>query len=755
MPLADRLNSLPLILAGPILRRVEPTAVTVWVALKAAQRVTLRVYGPGSSAGSTTIRMEETANTIPLGANLHILAITAPPVASAPPHLSEGEIYHYNLFFTAEPGTGPVPEEEARGLNGDKILNDASAPFPQQLHYVVTGMPLPSFALPPAALDNLRIIHGSCRKPHGQSADMLPHLDALIENTANDPLKRPHQLFLTGDQIYADDVASALLEQIMADQEDLLSWKEILPGINEQPDDPRLKPGEREDLAQDTANLTSGEAGSHLFKLGEYYMMYLLAWSDILWGINPDGPLKEFRAGLSDVRRALANVPCYMICDDHEVTDDWNLNLQWCSNVLRTPLGHRVLLNGILAFALFQAWGNTPKQFESNTPGEKLLQAVVQWRPSTDPLPADQKQIGKELAKILCVAGSEPNDDPLKLLRRNRSLHVLHNEGETLDFHFMVTGPQHQVIVLDTRTWRAFPGDVLSEDEIEGTDDNVEDGSSSAALLNTEGLKAQIRKHKPTAGAEKTVTFVVSPGPVMSVRWVLRSRTFFQFFPSWLPLIGIGEEGADYEDWEILDKVVRELLASLADFGSLVADKVNTHIVFLSGDIHFGYTTRMRYAHREAQAGGPPLVEAIFTQLNASAFHNEARGTRFVQFAGYELTCSGLTLPIKDNDDVLIMHNEMKYIVATPETIPDPESLPRPLPGDSPTAAFQKTAAISRAQKAKGNPTDPIEEVVGINNFGDVTFTKTGDERVLIHTLHWNKGESTSKYHIPLTIEPF
>src|SRR5579884_3777363 len=43
-PLSIRLQSLPLILSGPIPRRVEPHAVTVWVALRQPKTVTLRVY---------------------------------------------------------------------------------------------------------------------------------------------------------------------------------------------------------------------------------------------------------------------------------------------------------------------------------------------------------------------------------------------------------------------------------------------------------------------------------------------------------------------------------------------------------------------------------------------------------------------------------------------------------------------------------------------------------------------------------------
>jgi len=69
--------------------------------------------------------------------------------------------------------------------------------------------------------------------------------------------------------------------------------------------------------------------------------------------------LHEFRATLPQVRRALANIATYTICDDHDVTDDWFLDGAWCRNVLASPLGKRVVRNALLAYCLFQAWGNT------------------------------------------------------------------------------------------------------------------------------------------------------------------------------------------------------------------------------------------------------------------------------------------------------------------------------------------------------------------------------------------------------------
>ena len=68
--------------------------------------------------------------------------------------------------------------------------------------------------------------------------------------------------------------------------------------------------------------------------------------------------LTTFERGLAKVRRVLANVPTYMIFDDHDLTDDWNLNPIWYDRVMATSLGTATLRNGLVAYALFQDWGN-------------------------------------------------------------------------------------------------------------------------------------------------------------------------------------------------------------------------------------------------------------------------------------------------------------------------------------------------------------------------------------------------------------
>src|SRR5882672_3923508 len=203
----------PLLLCGPMLRRVEPTAVSVFVALKHAREVALTVYD------GAAIVAQGTAATLGLGTYLHVTVVTATPTAGT---LVPGKIYTYDVAFTAGAGTDPLDTDRAV-----KTLASANLAGPGSLlegtlalGYVPNAKP--GFALPPADLKDLRLAHASCRKPHGEGTDALPILDTIIRQSYANPIERPHQLFLTGDQIYADDVAEPLLEQLSAIAKDLL-----------------------------------------------------------------------------------------------------------------------------------------------------------------------------------------------------------------------------------------------------------------------------------------------------------------------------------------------------------------------------------------------------------------------------------------------------------------------------------------------------------------------------------------------------
>src|SRR5215813_1092702 len=96
--------ALPLLIAGPIVRRVEARQVSVWVALSEARTVTLSLWrdfvttGPGTGVfvgGPAPAHAAETM-TKRIGEHLHIalVTITMPADIAA---LQPGVIYSYNV----------------------------------------------------------------------------------------------------------------------------------------------------------------------------------------------------------------------------------------------------------------------------------------------------------------------------------------------------------------------------------------------------------------------------------------------------------------------------------------------------------------------------------------------------------------------------------------------------------------------------------------------------------------------------------
>lgn len=272
LPISRPVADWPLILCGPILRRVTPNSVAVFIALKSKAHVVLEIYKRLSPGTYDTPLQSVGYDTVALGANLHVCVAEWRSSTA----LNANQVYGYDLLITV--GT------TATRL-GDLTPNLLAAPY--KLGY---DERLPSFSLPPN-LKDLVVVHGSCRKPHGNTPDAgfdaLPLLDTLIAPNFTSPLARPHHLLLTGDQIYADDVSVALLCTMRATTSDLLGWQsdETFPGITSSTislTDPGLMPGPLRGAYINTQTPLSSGFGddkrivdAHLMFLGEFYAMYL------------------------------------------------------------------------------------------------------------------------------------------------------------------------------------------------------------------------------------------------------------------------------------------------------------------------------------------------------------------------------------------------------------------------------------------------------------------------------------------------
>ncbi|MCB9550896.1 MAG: hypothetical protein H6705_03235 [Myxococcales bacterium] len=363
---SDWAAAAPLVVCGPMVRRVGPEGASVFVATRAACVVELRVFRPGEAAA---VRWGARA-TVPLGPRLHVAVVTADAGAA----LEWGAGYGYELEFSVGGQT--------RGLRDDGVLvaRYAEASLEEQLVYRAGDRP--GFVLPAAEVGALRIVHGSCRKLHGAGHDALAHVDHLIGLAVTRDRRpgltaavaRPQLLCLTGDQIYADDVHTSLLRRLQVYAALDLDGAEGVEIAD-------LWPGRRA-AALAGAGLTSGAMGSHLVGFAEFVAMYVFAWSPVPWGLFekvPDDLAAAFDA-LPRVRRALANVSSLMVFDDHEVTDDWNIRRAWFEAVMGGGYGRRVVRNGLLAYAVFQHWGNDPAAFAAGAGAGLLAALETGWR---------------------------------------------------------------------------------------------------------------------------------------------------------------------------------------------------------------------------------------------------------------------------------------------------------------------------------------------------------------------------------------
>jgi hypothetical protein len=598
--------SLPLLLAGPILRRAEPQSVTVWVALRQARRVTLRVYLWDATTQTATERLVGSRQTIRLGAQLHVAAVTAraPEEERA---LEPEALYCYNLFFApphadGDMGSASTASAEEPNLFTPGVLVDDPLTASEVAQLIYPGMPLPSFVLPATTLEQMRLFHGSCRKPHGVGRDALATLDHVLRTTATDPLQRPQQLYLTGDQIYADDVAGALLPALMEVAEFLVGPEEM-PGMAQESVGRSLTtPGRRARAVRELARFTTATAENHLLTRGEYLAMYLFCWSDVLWpntlpsaeavwqtypGARPEDPrereqalatwgleareLTDFRLKLPQVRRALANMPTYMVFDDHDVTDDWYLDGAWCAEALHSPLGRRIVRNALYSYALCQAWGNDPDQFDGPN-GRSFLAVVDRWR--GDGAGAEDSADAALLAAHLGLPDAFSGQGTLP--RTDRALR----------WHFTVETPAYHMLVLDERTRRVY-----------------DQPHAAPGLLSEEALAEQIGD--PTPG-DARLTLLVAQTPVLGVSIVAT-----------IQFLRRDHYAYDRESWALNARIWQQLLERLLRF---------ERVVILSGDVHYGYGAILEYW--EQAKGSAVRGAATIVNFTSSALKNAAAGVQ-------------------------------------------------------------------------------------------------------------------------------
>jgi hypothetical protein len=561
-PLA--IGALPGIVAGPVLRRLTRTEVSVWVAVVEPDPITLRVSRRAAGGPPpTTVTVPPTR----VGTNLWMTVLTA---AAPGGTFVAGEVYEYELSAAWDTNTTRRTDWTALALPGAQR---------------------PTFLAPPATAAELVVYHTSCRKPHGGGRDGLAlAIDDVATRFDASPRRQPHLLLLSGDQIYADEVGHPFMPRVLRVARDLVGVDETAVF------GPAPTIGGRGPV---TISLGyTGATPNQLWTYGEFVAMYLLVWSPVLWpttlpayptnpAVGPpdvDPSVTEdawnedlltvglFRTVLPAVRRVLANVPSLMICDDHEITDDWNIDLPWVNRVYGTAAGRRAVTNGVLAYALCQHWGNKPAQFATaGSPEHSILDAVsaaVATTPATSPATACAPLLG-------VPSGPLPDAPPAQALRDLSAPGAIRYD--------VTIGPDEgwpvRVVLLDERTVREFPR-----------------ADSRCARISRAALAVQL----PPPPSPVPFTIVVAAAPVLGSDLV---EEVIQ--PLSEVLLPGGARFTDFEGWSAARANHQDLLARLA---------AHHPVVVLSGDVHYGFTTRLTRTE-----GG---VTTRLVQLTASAAKN-------------------------------------------------------------------------------------------------------------------------------------
>ncbi|NTS77240.1 alkaline phosphatase family protein [Catenovulum sp. SM1970] len=514
------------LIAGPILRHVSPSAFTLWLVTQQAVTTQLLITDHQGQAIVQKDLNKDNCHTVQVGTHcfIHLVELTLDTPLQA------DQFYFYDLIFDLE--------------------------TEQSLNTLVPALCYPGFDKPRFCLrshvDNM--YHGSCRKPHHHQDDALAILDDKLQASMQNPADYPAMLMMSGDQIYADDVAGPMLHAIHQVMNKLGLFNESWQGTDVNNTEELLSSKQcyylRESLLPDDKAsqamldsvfrgarkpiFTSVGAQNHLICLSEIIAMYLLVWSDTPWQwleldkMPPQLDSKQqdkyqhelssidaFASSLPKVRRALAHIPTYMIFDDHDVTDDWNLTRGWEEAAYNNPYSKRIIGNALIAYWLCQGWGNMPKHFK-------------QW---ADKVP--------HYFKTDVVT---EHDD------------LVQQMFDWQQWHY-VLDTQPKVVVLDTRThrWR-------SENS----------ANKPSGLMDWETLS----ELQQELVGEKAV-IMVSPAPVFGVKLIEVIQHIFTFFGK--PLM------VDAENWMAHPGSANVILNIFHH------KQTPPNFIILSGDVHYSF----------------------------------------------------------------------------------------------------------------------------------------------------------------------
>jgi phosphodiesterase/alkaline phosphatase D-like protein len=385
----------------------------------------------------------------------------------------------------------------------------------------------------------LRVFYGSCRQAKQPTLDALEALGPwLVEHSEQREQTWPHVLLLIGDQIYADTPP----ERLIAER-------------------PAMKTG--------------------AVTLDDFMHQYSYVWTNT-----------------AQVRQALACIPTYMIFDDHEITNGWNCTPTWREHLLQSGQ-EQMLLDGMVAYWIYQGWGNLDQSEKTDHP----LLAIMQQ-------------------------GERTGEDVLEALRACIKQAVYADS----DLHWHYTIPTTPpIFVTDTRTNRSSTFSRAVEEH--------RDPKHIMSLQQTNEL------HDWLQAQQTGIALIVSSVPVLLppfiglAEYLAGARLWTDALP---PLRWLGQqlariqrivaERAGFEHWPVYNTSWRDLIKDVTQQAG--------DVVILAGDVHFSYGIEGSPGAEQRDPQGRPskLYQFVSTPIQNALQPKERRmiqGQAFIQRATY------------------------------------------------------------------------------------------------------------------------
>lgn len=659
---------LPLLLSGPILRRSDPKGIIIWLAtsrpftvegqlfqltkLNLKQETVDQGEAIDQEAYSyTLLNVQSSKRSCRLGDSLYIYLIEIKPRHS---RLPVNHLLGYNLTFKTE--------------TDHFDLGDLGLLSPESKDSIVyEPFKLPTFILKE---QQTNVLYGSCRKFHGKGQDLLPEADTHLNKNAESLTERPNALFLIGDQIYADDVAACIRpflthlgEALIGDRQEQLD--KLDPRLNLDPFQRAYKKiNGRQFIINELASFTSQHAYNHLMTFGEFAAMYVMNWSPNLWEtLNEEGGIptfkemkktaglylsfpegdktfqrrsktelkqvqhlymdqltevKHFSKGLPAVRRLLANVPTYMIFDDHDITDDWNLSDKWAKNVRASSLGSHIITNGLTAYWAFQGWGNNPEVFHPS-----FIHKLESYLNTLD---------------VTCYAHETW-------------------QAEILNFKdwAFVAPTEPKSLFLDTRTMRGYdpipqPVQIAK---------NTFELPMNAELIGTKGWAKTEATLFQSGWKKEQPLLIISATPLFGMELI---ENFVLKYISPLRSFGFPANNRfDIEAWKDNGKGFTKFLERLQEWNP-------SDCFILSGDVHYGFQAKATIDYKDPNHRSPKT----YYQLTSSPIKNMS----FFGFFGFIVKLATYLYSVsKKRTQTNHSCDKSYHLIAKKQLINDPESI--------------------------------------------------------------------------------